>query len=507
MSRAIPAIDLMFLLTETPNSPKHVGALVVFDRPKRAGADLAGRIVRAYRAAPPVAPFNYVPELVGVTRPRWNIAQDVDLDYHVQHVVLPSKTSDDGLQRIVADLHESVLDRNRPLFRAWVFEGLPGGRVAMYLKIHHAIVDGMSAMARITASLSTDAKGGIPLPFYAVEFKGQSERAPRSAIQRLAQVNLNALRQTSALRDVSLGLVRKGISRLLKRPQSGSQPFTAANTPMNAPIRAPRALATLSLPLDGLKSAGKAFGGTINDVVVSIVDAGMHEYLQHIGHASKKRLVALCPISLRDSDDKSATTKASMMFVPLGQPSAQPAARLEQVMGALTTAKDEVRAMSKDAAMTYAMTAFGLGEVAMATRVGQVAGHLGNFFVSNVPGAREPLYIDGARLAAVYPISGLGAGVGLNVTVVSTADSLHFGFVANGQSLPQLPVLARRVGEAYAQLAAAAARVTPTDAAVRGNGATSKPGKVRGGVARKRPARPLTAAKRRASPARRAGSR
>lgn len=458
MSRTIPAIDLMFLLTENPNSPKHVGALLTFQRPRRGGADIVGRIVRAYRAARPVAPFNVVPDLVGVSRPRWTVAKDIDLDYHVQHVVLPPKTTDDGLLRLVADLHETVLDRNRPLFRAWIFEGLPAGRFAMYLKIHHAIVDGLSAMARITASLSTAPQGGIPLPFYAVEFKGHAERAPRSAMQRLAQANLNALRHTSALRDVSLGLVRKGLSRLLRRPQSGSQPFTAGHTPMNAPIRAPRSLATLSLPLDGLKPAGKAFGGTINDVVVTIVDAGVHGYLQHIGHASRKRLVALCPISLRDSGDTSATTQASTMFVPLGEPAAPPDARIEQVMRALATAKDEVRAMSKDTAMTYAITAFGLGEVAMATRVGQVTGHLANFYVSNVPGSREPLYVDGTPLTAVYPISGLGAGIGLNVTVASTADSLHFGFVANGQSLPLLPVLARCVNDAYMALVAAAPR-------------------------------------------------
>ena len=458
MSRTIPPLDLMFLLTETPNSPKHVGAALVFDLPPGSGTQTVSKIVRQYRAATPLAPFNYVPEMLGRNGPHWRVAREVDLDYHVQHHIMPTGASYEQFLRLVQDLHESVLDRNRPLFRVWVVEGLPGRRFAMYLKIHHAIVDGMSAMMRITASLNTGNGGRLPPPFFAVEVSRHAPRAPESVLRRLTTLNQTALRQTIAVKDFSLGVIRKGIGRLFARSDEGSLPFTAPHSPLNTPTRTPRSFATLSLPLAEMKAVGSVYGGTLNDVAAAVVDAGIHAYLRHIGHPVKKRLVALCPVSLRDSDDKTATTKASMIFAPLGAPAATIEVRIEQIIGAMRSGKDEMRAMSKDAAMIYGLTAFGLGEATDASRIGRVTGHLANFVLSNVPGSRESLSIEGAALVGMYPVSALGAGIGLNVTLASHAGSMDFGFVGNGLALPELPLLAQFTRQAFDALAKAAAR-------------------------------------------------
>ncbi len=155
---------------------------------------------------------------------------------------------------------------------------------------------------------------------------------------------------------------------------------------------------------------------------------------------------------------KRATTQATVIFAPLGEPGSDIGDRIAQVASSIRSSKDEVGAMGKDAAIMYAISAFGLGEATEVSRLGRVTGHLANLVLSNVPGSREPLYLDGAALAGDFPISALGAGIGLNVTLVSHANSMGFGFLGNGVALPELSLMAQCTGEAFEKLKKAAAR-------------------------------------------------
>jgi hypothetical protein len=150
-----------------------------------------------------------------------------------------------------------------------------------------------------------------------------------------------------------------------------------------------------------------------------------------------------------------------MIMVPLGKPSAAIGERIEQVIAGIGSAKSEIRAMSTETAMIYGISAFALAEVAEATRLSSsVTRPIANLVLSNVPGGTAPLFLNGSRLMGMYPVSALGAGIGLNVTLASYADSMDFGFVANGMAMPDLPSLARHTADAFADLRkAAGARV------------------------------------------------
>jgi WS/DGAT/MGAT family acyltransferase len=206
---------------------------------------------------------------------------------------------------------------------------------------------------------------------------------------------------------------------------------------------------------------GKAFGGTLNDVAATIVDAGLTRYLKDRSLLPREPLVAMCPLSLREAGDKEAATKVSALFVPLGQPDAAIGARMDQVMRASQSAKDELRALSKDAAMLYAILAFGLGEVVDAIGTGTMARPIANFVLSNVPGPRHDMYLRGARMIGIFPVSALGAGIGLNVTLLSYSTTMDFGFVGNGTSMPALDELARHTQAAFAALKHEAAKRHP----------------------------------------------
>jgi len=460
MARSIPPVDLIFLLIETVDAPMHVGSVMLFDRPPKGPADLVARIVRAYRAARPRAPFDQVPDFVAAGMPRWQRARRVDLDYHVQHLVLPPGATQQSFLRQIEDLHEPLLDRSRPGFRVWVIEGLPDGRFAIYFKVHHSLVDGISATVRIVASLSTSPRARLGAPFFAVDVGTRRPKPPPGVLAELAALTGTALHEATAIKDVSLGLVRKAFRGLLRRSGKGSQPFTGPDLPLNAPIRTPRSFATLALSLAEVRTVAHAFGGTINDVAAAVVDAGIQAYLADLGCDCAKPLVAMCPVSLREAGDTTATTNAAAMFVPLGAPRAAAADRMRQVIASMRAGKDEIRAMSKDAALVYAASVLGFAAVTELAHTGGVTGHVANFVLSNVPGAREDRYLAGARLRAVFPVSALGAGMGLNVTLSSHFDTLGIGFVGNRVALPDLGVLAEHTRRAFDELTAAAFEVT-----------------------------------------------
>jgi WS/DGAT/MGAT family acyltransferase len=460
MSRTIPALDLMFLLTETPNSPKHVGVVMTFKLPPAGGSRLVREIVDAYRAAAPIAPFNLVPEFSLKGMPRWQVADTLDMDYHVQHIALPPDTGYEQFLKLVEALHEPVLDRNRPGFRVHVIEGLPDHAFALYLKIHHAIIDGASGVMRMNASMSETTAAKPIEPFYAIDLSSPKPRPSKGFLDRVKALQSKALTQTIAVKDLYLGLVKKQLGRLLASPRPGSEPFTAPRTPMNEPIRTPRSFATLSLPLAEMRAVGKALGGTLNDVAATITDEGLHRYLGAMGKPVARPLVAMCPVSLREEGDREATTKVTVMCVPLGAPAASVHQRMAQVVAAFGSAKTEVKAMSKDTAMMYGISAFALAEVEaeLSQYSTAVTKPMANFVLSNVPGSPHPLYLNGAQLTGSYPISALAASMGLNVTLTSYAGSMDFGLVANGISMTHLPELARHTREAFDDLRAAAKR-------------------------------------------------
>jgi WS/DGAT/MGAT family acyltransferase len=455
MAKQIPPLDLMWLIMETQASPTHVGALLLFKKPKgRPG--VVQEIVDAYRSCEPTPPFNYIPEVGGTRMPCFREATSYDPHYHNQHLALPAGATYDDLLRLVADLHESMLDRDRPLFRNWLIDGVPNNLFAFYTKVHHSIVDGVSGTKRLFESLSPSASSVIPTPAFAAELPVRKPRPPKALLDRLAELGFSATRQTLAISDVSIGALKKRISVLLGAEPVGSAPFTAQRGPMNQPLQMSRSVATLSLPLEEMHAVGKHFGATLNDLAVTIVDDGVHRYLRQTNRPFPHRLVAFCPVSLRGDGDTEAGTRASAMFVHLGEHESSAVERIGQVVAALDTAKHELRSMSKDAAMTYAVALLGIAELTTATHIDRMTPPLANMVISNVPGVRRPMYLNGAQLVGTFPVSAIAMSVGLNVTLTSYDDHMDFGFVGNGKTMYDLPQLARHVQAAYQELKAAA---------------------------------------------------
>lgn len=460
MSSAIPPLDLSWLLMETPAGTTHVGAMLLFKKPPgRRG--LVREVVDAYRAQHPQPPFNFVPELIGGGAPHFREVDAWDPYYHVQHLALPAGSSYQELLRLVADLHEPMLDRDRPLFRCWVIDGVPGGRFAIYTKTHHSIIDGVSGLKRLYDGLGVTDEPAILAPAFAQPRPPAPPRPPTPALRRVTDLVRGALAQVGALNQISLTALRKGISAAFGSHLEGSLPFVARHAPTNIPLKQARGFATLSLPLEEMHHIGHQFGATLNDVAATVIDHGLHAYLREKGQGWGEELIAMVPLSLRGEGDSAVGTRVSAMFVRLGAPDADVVARLRQVVHSVATAKTELGALSPDGAMTYAVAIIAVAGAGATTNLDRVGHPACNLVISNVPGAKQTRYLNGAELVGIFPVSALAAAIGLNVTLSSYRDHMDFGFVTNAAALDDVHGLAEHTRQAYAELKAAAGKPLP----------------------------------------------
>jgi WS/DGAT/MGAT family acyltransferase len=451
-TKPIPMLDLMFFVTESFDNPRHVGSVLVFQRPARAGARIVEQIVAAYRAARPQAPFNRVPVFLRKGMPVWREVDETDPLHHVHHLVLPSPGSNEQLHRLIADLHEPMLDRHRPGWKVYVIDGLEGGRFAIYHKVHHALVDGESGMAILRRSLAESPRDRRIRVTFGLEHPVRPRPAPHGLRERLEREALRLARRSFSIGRSSLRLVEQTLGGLAGYSPRKARSFTAPHTPMNEPIHNSRSITHTTLPIDGVKRVARAWDVTLNDVMLCVLDAAVNRYLRQRGAPADHPLVALCPVSLHDPDAKQATTNVSAIWPALGPVSAPIGPRLQAVAASTRKAKEELRNLGKETAYAYAVMAFALSETLTIASPEALGLLPANMLVSNVRGPEQTLYLNGAKLEALFPVSTLIVGIGLNVTFMSYDGQVVLGFTGNGDALPDLEHLPSLVQEAFAAL-------------------------------------------------------
>ena len=452
----IPPLDLMFYLTETPQSPKHVGAVQIFKIPAKAPSTFMQDLVAAIKAAPVEAPFNYRPYFPRIGYPEWKVDDRLDIDYHVRHSALPQPGTDEVLRQVLQRLHSGVLNRDRPGWLCQVIEGLEGGRFAIYSKVHHAYIDGMSGVKRMYGSMSSDPKEMKIIPSWShIETKRPDPERKSAAKKPKGKADQALLTQARAMRELYTSFTARGLE-FFKVREGGAQPmFHAPRTPMNDRVEYDtRSIGLCTLPLDKVRALAGKFDGKVNDVVLAIVDGALQDYLEYRGENTGAPLVALCPMSIREEGDDSATTQATALHVRMGEPDATVSQRLQQIVQSSRASKDKARAMSSAALMNLAVIMIASLEVLERTGLGGLLSPSYNVLVSNVPGPSEDvLYLRGARHLASYPISAFLPGGNLNVTVLSHGNNLDFGMVADKQTMPDIQYVVDRMEKRFAELA------------------------------------------------------
>jgi WS/DGAT/MGAT family acyltransferase len=453
MSHPINPVDLVFLTEERPEQLSNVGALMIFDLPRGDRGGFLPRLVEHWRSFEPEPPFSLVPDILRLGRPRWRAVRHLDMSYHVRHVALPAPGDDAALAEYVATEHGRRMDRRRPLFRLHVIEGLSGRRFALYLKTHHALIDGQSMACRIFEPLPASPHDALARPFFA---SGVARRERKRAGGGLVGLPGALLGQAGAALDLGRAALRRALAEFGGR-HAGNRPFMAPRTPFNAPVGTARAFAWTTLPLETLQALASHHGVTLNDVALAIVDEALQRYLGRRSEAPERALVAMAPLTLRESGDTEATTKATAMFVPLGEPRDDVAARIARIHENTTAAKAELRGVSKAAALDYAVIVFLLGRSAEITGLSRWTAPAANLIMSNVGGvAFETRYLGRAPLRTALPVSMIATQFGLNVTVATYAGAFEIGLIASRNAVPDAERLAGDCRAAFDALAGAA---------------------------------------------------
>ena len=471
----LTGLDAAFLAMETSSVYGHVGSVCVLDpstcREPLTLERLQSLISTRLHLVPPFR-RRLVEVPFGFDQPYWIEDPDFDIEFHVRELALPSPGDDRQLAQQAARLHSRPLDRSRPLWELYLISGLSGGRIAVYTKVHHAAIDGVSGNDILGAVLDLSPEGrelGDVPPWTCDDVPGPVPLLARSVLS-LAGQPLRAARLTASLAASLPGLARspgrpslpvvdwvlprRGSSAVLQ--QSG---LRAPRTPFNRPVSPHRRWAFRSVPLADVKQVKRAAGCTVNDVVMAVTAGALRRWLIDHSALPDGPLVAAVPVSVRTQEQQgTGGNRVSMMMAPLGTHLADPAARLRHASEAMAAAKDQHGALPAD--LLSDVTQF--AAPALAGQAARLAARLRlvewlspfNLIVSNVPGPSVPLYYGGARLMAYYPLSAIADGQGLNVTVMSYDDGMHFGLIADRELVPDLDRLAGGLADELATLRA-----------------------------------------------------
>ena len=477
--KPLSGLDGAFLHLETPETPMHVASLHLFDLPEGYRGDFHADIKRQMRRRLHLAPIfqrKLAPMPLQFANPAWIDDDAVDLDYHVQRVTLPAPGGQAELEDFAARAHGELLDRQRPLWRLYVIDGLASGQAGYYIKVHHAVLDGQAGVLLAQALFDVTATPrAVPRPGrgVAAEHPGMGELAAAALKHDAAQI-VKFVRHLPDVVGTLAGLLggRGGSSGGGAKPSAGmGQNFGfGPRTPLNVSITGERSFAGLSLPLDALKQLAAAHDAKLNDIVLALCSGALRRYLARHGGIPKKPLVAAMPISLRASGNTEFSTQATMTLVNLHTHRADAVRRLHAIRDAAGAAKalaGRTRSIlpTDFPSITVPWVLHGLATLYGRSGLAGTIPPIANLIVSNVPGPQVPLYAAGARMRTYWPLSIPEHGLGLNVTVMSYAGAMGFGFTAARVAVPDARPLARALAEAFDELVTKstprAARKTP----------------------------------------------
>jgi WS/DGAT/MGAT family acyltransferase len=485
----LSGLDNTFLTMEAGGQLGHVGSLCMYDVKGLSGESLYTAIestlkerlhlLPPYRRRLAEVPLN-------LDHPYWIEDPDFDLDFHLRHIAVPPPGDDEQLASLVARIHGRALDRARPLWEMYVIEGLASGQVAIYTKIHHCTIDGVSGAEMMQVLLDRVPEGAAVAPpkkawvpdripsggEMLVRGLGGLVRAPDRIVRMAIRTVRTVTQSNEALASAvnTLGLDRIPIAGDLLRRRTAevdADPISqtpAPRTPFNRSITPHRRLAFFSQPLGDVKKVKTAAGTTLNDVVMAISAGALRRYLEEKKALPKDPLMAMIPVSIRSEEEKQAyTNRVGSILCTLATDIEDPLERLRRIHEAMKSAKRASEAVPANLLQdwTQVTTPALISQAARIIARTKIFDRMNppfNVVISNVPGPRDALYCAGAQMQTYYPVSAVADGQGLNITVQSYRDHLDWGLISCRELVPDLWRFKDLFAESLEELVKAVAR-------------------------------------------------
>ena len=429
--------DSMFLIGESREQPMHVGSLQVFELPDGAHTELLRTTLQDLLDQTDVAPlFRRRPYRSLGTLGQWGWAEDsdVDLEHHVRHSALPQPGRVRELLALISRLHSTLLDRQRPLWEVHLIEGLEGNRFAVYTKLHHSVMDGVSGMRLLQRALSPEPTQDKPA-FWTMRPPRSAGKSAGNPLLTLPKATIQAVAEMAQLTPRMLRLAEQAI-----RAQAATLPGQAPRSMLNTSITGSRRYAAQSYSMERMRLVAKGAGVTLNDVLLAMSAGALRSYLLERNALPNAPLTAMTPVSLRNSGDDGESTGNAVgaILANLATNEADPERRLAAIAASTRRAKDVLRGLSQlqvTALSAGVMLPMAVNSFTGMYRVGTLPF---NIVVSNVPGPKDSLYLHGARLSGLYPLSIPTNGQAVNITAASYIDEMGIGLTACRRSVPSV---------------------------------------------------------------------
>ncbi len=442
-------LDAVWLMMESDDTPMHVGVLAVFEKPKGAAPDYLSQWAAEMREARyPVEPWsqclasgpgsNLLPRLVE--------DQDFDLDYHFRHLALPEPGGERELGIMVSRLHSNPLDRGRPLWEFHLIEGLERGRFAFYIKVHHALLDAVNGIPLLQGMLSSQARKRhmpplwtLPLPTGELEEEEDALALLRDPVDTIG----------------SLGRAATGLMRTaFRRDHDGSFliPGGVPRSTLNRHINYQRRFATQKIEQSRIQRLADATNSTLNEILAYLCSSSLRRFFKEYNALPDDSLIAALPVSLSERSETLPGNAIAGLRVALATHVGDPLARLDAIKDAMAEVREDRASLPEEAVTPYVLMRAAPIYASQMRGVGRLVPPLFNLGVSNTPGPQSPLYYNGARLEAMYPMSQLLQFSALSIDCVSYAGTLNIGFTGARDTLPHLQRMAVYLGKAIDDL-------------------------------------------------------
>jgi diacylglycerol O-acyltransferase / wax synthase len=485
-AKKLSSMDASFLYLETPEMPMHVGSMAIFRLPE----DYKGNFFEDFKAMiasrlhiAPILKARLEKAPLDIDHPSWVEDEQFDIDRHIFRGSLPAPYDRATLERIVGWMHAKLLNRARPLWEFYVFEGMKDNEIGLYSKMHHACIDGgagaaltnmiydVSPVPRTVEPPAARAKVGQEPRDIAANlidsyqqlwrqpFEGSAVpktiELPRSGKSDLGSILFdNAMFQIeNAVKFAGSIPTMKSVSDVIGKisdPKSRESlaGMVSPSTILNKAISSERSFAGTSISLSRAKALAKQSGGKLNDVVLALASGVVRRYLKQQGALPSKSLTAAVPISLREEGNTDANNQVFGMICSIATDVEDPKARLQAIIAQSTKSKEmshPLRALMPQVSNLSMLGAPILVQIMALlysrSSLSDVLPPAANITVSNVPGPRQTLYAAGAELLHIFPVSISTHGLALNITVQSYRDQLDFGFIAGANIIPHVQVL------------------------------------------------------------------
>ena len=439
--------DAAFLYAETPTAPMHVAAAAIFEGPPPGFDEIVAMLDRKLPLLPRYRQrVRFVPNDLG--RPVWVDYPHFDLSFHVRRTALPSPGADEELKTLGARVLSQALDRDKPLWELWMVEGLADGRWALFSKTHHCMVDGVSGTSLLSTifndDLSADSEPWAP---------GREPTDQELVTQALATRQLSVAEQIAAWGELMEAHNPKtAMTRYAQFIEGQDRLRQATEAPARSSLLGPvgphRRWTWVRYPLDDVKTIRAKLGGTINDVVLTVIAAGFRALLHARGEDTKGRILkTMVPVSVRrESQTGQLNNRIAAVYPELPLDAPDPVAALRKIREQMDGIKQSHQAVAAD--VLTAMAGFQPPElIAQASRLAAQMSDTATESVyetvaTNVPGPQKPLFALGRQLHEMLPWIPLASPVRINVPISSYNGGLVFGVVGDYDASPDLEVLA-----------------------------------------------------------------